>query len=172
VNGADEYGTTPLMLACSANSETGIVRLLLRSGAEVNVLDDYRYSALMYAIYNDNAGESVPLLLKAGARTNVTGNDGYTPLIMAAYFGQADLVSVFLKTGVPINTVDDNGKSSLIHACEQGEDTAIIKQLLAAGADTSLIDETGGTAYSYASNNMYLEDDSILDRLESPLMAL
>lgn len=69
-NLSDSFGRTLLMIACK-NGDVKKVDLLIKSGANVNLVDNDGWSSLMYAVrYQENI-EIVNLLIKANAKINV-----------------------------------------------------------------------------------------------------
>src|SRR5215472_11423934 len=68
VNTADEYGETPLTLACGVGNAV-LVRRLIEAGAEVNAARWDGTTALMIAANSGNA-EAVRLLIERGAKVN------------------------------------------------------------------------------------------------------
>ncbi|KAF0302941.1 Ankyrin repeat and SOCS box protein 8 [Amphibalanus amphitrite] len=84
---------TALHYACTAGDEP-MVEVLLRFGANANLLDDKRRSAL-HAAAEAGAAGCVRLLVQHGARVNVTDLEGVTPLDLAHCTAcQRDLVDV------------------------------------------------------------------------------
>jgi len=73
-----EDNVTPLMLAV-INESTEITQLLIRNGADLNVMDDSGRTALDYAARDANT-DLMEILLSAGADPNLEGSDGQTPL--------------------------------------------------------------------------------------------
>ena len=65
LNGADQAGQTPLILAAKRGN-LDCVRKLIEAGADVNLCDQYQKSALDYAIQGGYT-EMVERLLEAGA---------------------------------------------------------------------------------------------------------
>jgi ankyrin repeat protein len=142
------------------------IQLLLKKGASLSALDDYGYSALLYAFYSPNAQELVPALIAAGADPLVVGNNGYTALMMAAQLYGVELIPSLIKARVPINAVDDEGKTALMYACINADTSKAVEYLLDAGADKTIIDEMGYTAYDYLMENSNLYDGPLASRLE------
>jgi ankyrin repeat protein len=116
-NAPDPYGDTPLMRASEDPCPVGIVRLLLAHGANVNATDQQAETALIDAAC-DQSPEVVSLLLQHGAAVNAQRQDGMTALHFAV----------------------DKSKSVRDRA-----NNAIVRQLLAYGADPNLADKDGET---------------------------
>jgi hypothetical protein len=73
-----EDKVTPLMLAV-INESSEITQLLIKNGADVNLVDDSGRTALDYASRDANT-DLMETLLSAGADPNLEGPDGQTPL--------------------------------------------------------------------------------------------
>ena len=99
-------GETPLLLACSSQSEhLNIVRLLLKKGAEINWEDEYGQTPLHRAC-NLGRVDLARLLLQTGAEVNATDSN----------LGRVDLARLLLQTGAEVNATDSNGMTPLHHA--------------------------------------------------------
>ena len=61
------------------NESTEITQLLIRNGADLNMMDDSGKTALDYAARDANT-DLMEILLSAGADPNLEGSDGQTPL--------------------------------------------------------------------------------------------
>lgn len=70
INIQDDIGHSVLMLACASDSSAGVIKLLLKNNADVNLhMKDGGYTALMFAC-TDNEVETVQLLLECGAHSH------------------------------------------------------------------------------------------------------
>ena len=106
-------GYTALMVALekklgppSANGtdRLPILRILLNSGAAVNVKDDRGITPLWLAIKNQNE-KAVQLLSARGANVNGRlGSEGYTPLMEAIKIGNLAIVEILLDKGAHTTT--------------------------------------------------------------------
>ena len=83
-NGAN--GLTALSLACRRGSSK-CVDLLLKAGADVNIISDYDSTALMEAATYDHL-ECVQLLIRSGADVNFRGSTSPTLNRAASYANQ------------------------------------------------------------------------------------
>lgn len=87
--------------------------------------------------------KKVKELIKAGADVN-------GPLIDAVVYNKADTVKLLIKAGADVNEKDDEGKTALMYAYEEGH-LDIVKLLIKSGADINAKDNDGETALMFAS---------------------
>jgi len=81
INGRDENGETPLMLAADSSPE--IVSLLLNYNADLNARDGFGYTSLLKTIAYSRM-DILHLLLAKGASILDQGHDGINSLMIAA----------------------------------------------------------------------------------------
>lgn len=83
-------------------------------------------------------------------RAEAAGSLGLAgPLLQAARTGDLQQLERLLQQGAPVNAADSAGRTPLILAVMQGH-TAVVQRLLAAGANTALIDKDGLNALQHA----------------------
>ncbi|GHU35289.1 hypothetical protein AGMMS50256_30230 [Betaproteobacteria bacterium] len=122
-----------------------IVEILVRAGADVNVVDKQGVPPLMLAALGKSpkAPELVALLIEAGADVNAASKkEGMTPLMAAAVFGKdetpraAEIVEQLLDAGARPDTRDKKGKTVLDYARESGSlaDSKALERLQGAPA--------------------------------------
>jgi len=132
------------------------VRLLLDSGADIEVTDEYRGPPLI-----DAAGGAqtnvVLLLLNRGANLHARDKYGHTALIAAscecavATMNSAyDVVKALIEKGSDVNAHSNDGTTALMNAAGGFGGSAIVKLLLDHGADPRTRDSKGNTALKYA----------------------
>jgi hypothetical protein len=83
---------TPLILAV-ANSNLEVIKILLKSGANVDTSDEDETTPLMWAVSYSNY-ETVKLLLEAGADIEADNADGETALSRAQEQNRTDIVEL------------------------------------------------------------------------------
>jgi len=123
VNARDYNGQTALMKAAS-EGQTERVRALIEKGADINT----KYASVETALTNAASGghvETVKLLLDCGA----TGGD--TALVFAARDSQREVVKLLIERGIPLDGMDNNCRTALGWAIENG-DTETVELLTAA----------------------------------------
>jgi ankyrin repeat protein len=112
IEARDNSGFTALMFSVMADSNNEeVVKLLLDSGAKVNVTDDSNNTPLHWAGFKGQAG-AAELLIKAGADVNSIGS-GESPLHTAAVRGKWKVVEVLLKHGANVNALNYLGHTPL-----------------------------------------------------------
>lgn len=109
-----------------------------------------------------------PAPLVAAARSRELGTNKAvarpTAFFEAARTGQVATIDTWLKNGVPVNTRDNNGDTALMIAVAH-QQVAVVKKLLAMGADPSLINRHGQTAMELARG---LQRPDLVEMLHPP----
>lgn len=98
----------------------------------------------------DNDVDWLQELIIAGEDLEESDIDGSTALQFAVTWENMEAVEVLLASGADVNTVDDWGFTPLLNATFVGASADMIELLLTYGADPSIEDEDGLTAYDYA----------------------
>jgi ankyrin repeat protein len=153
VDARDQRGSTLLMHAAAIGSPEA-VKLLLESGAQVNVKSDLEATALILGAGNP---EKARMLVEKGADVNAHSRLGRTPLMIAAGCdGCSAAVKVLLDKGADPNAKDKEGNTALT-AAAWADNHESVKLLLAKGADADAADGDGYTPLSSAASNCNLE---------------
>ena len=132
----DDEGNPALILA-SENGHTGIVKLLLEYGANVDHKNWGGWTALMKASERgDSKLEIIDLLLTHDAQVDLQSNKGYTALMVAAQNSQAKVATKLVEENGAIVGLKQNhtSRTALMEASESGS-IDIVKLLLDHGAD-------------------------------------
>jgi ankyrin repeat protein len=134
---------TPLAFA-SMNGDLDNVNLLLRRGAEPSA------EALSEAV-TFNHPDVVQALITRGADVGITESSGINLLHWATITNRPAVIPILVKAGVPLNDLDDFGYTPLMYAATiDFGDTAVLKELLKAGADRNIRNESRRTALEQA----------------------
>ncbi|XP_028270652.1 ankyrin repeat domain 34Bb [Parambassis ranga] len=103
INESNEYGETPLMVACKTRHTDSqsvpkhkMVRYLLENGADPNIQDKTGKTALMHACLEQTGAEILSLLLSSGADPTLEDHAGLSALVYAVNSGNRDILSVLL----------------------------------------------------------------------------
>ena len=92
-------------------------------------------------------------LLAKGANPNIRDKAGNSPLILSAQLGFPEGIDVLIGSRADVNLANDSGETALIIAVQR-RDVAVVRQLLAAGADTKRPDHIAGlSAHDYAARD-------------------
>ncbi|HKA87126.1 MAG TPA: ankyrin repeat domain-containing protein [Haliangiales bacterium] len=125
---------------------------LVDRGADPRAATPGGYTAL-HAAAKANATANARLLLARGADPNARDGHGRTPLMWAAQMGSDDIVALLLARGADANVGESfSGTTALMQAAASDRaDEAIVRALLAAGANVRLVDDEGLSALAWAS---------------------
>lgn len=160
---------TVLIAAARGGHET-TVKWLLEKGVAVDSANDMGKTALMAAALRGHTG-TVKALLTGGARVDVVDAMGNNALILAGTGvlykggGSAETVRLLLAHGADVNSSNNDGLTALIKAASRGN-TSVVKELLSAGADTTVKifagQNKGETAMSMALRDNHQETAQLL----------
>lgn len=152
VGARDAQGRTALLVATHAN-RVEAARLLIAAGADVNAKDAIDDSPYLYAAA-EGRNEILRMTLAAGADLKSTNRYGGTGLIPAAHHGHLETVRILLATRIDKDHVNRLGWTALLEAVILGDGgptyTAIVRELLAAGANANIADRDGVTPLAHA----------------------
>lgn len=146
VNGIDDNGFTPLMMAASED-QPEIAQLLIDKGAKVNFVNEQGWTALTEAA-DEGAYATAKVLLNAGADAHLKIKNAASPIRMAASEGHADILQLLIDKGGKLSSITE-GQPPLHAAAEEGQ-LDVVKMLLGMNADLSQVDESGRTPLMYA----------------------
>jgi ankyrin repeat protein len=200
----DGGALTPLIIAARSN-DIESVKILLAAGADVNQVSGYGWSALLVATQN-RYYKLGAFLLDHGADPNLANKGGWVPLYLATDnrniesgdypvrkgdMDHLDFIKLLLDKGAKVNArvkdstetrtvftnqwLDENGATAFLRASQSG-DLALMKLLLAHGADPKIATALGVTALQVAAGIGWVEgityEWSPKDTLEAVRMLL
>jgi ankyrin repeat protein len=200
----DGGALTPLVIAARSN-DIESVRILLAAGADVNQVTGYGWSPLLVATQN-RYYKLGAYLLDHGGDPNLANKGGWVPLYLATDnrniesgdypvrkgdMDHLDFIKLLLDKGAKVNArvkdstetrtvftnqwLDENGATAFLRASQSG-DLALMKLLLAHGADPKIATVLGVTALQVAAGIGWVEgityEWSQKDTLEAVRMLL
>jgi uncharacterized protein len=181
----DGGALTPLVYAVRSN-DVESVKVLLAAGADVNQVTGYGWSPLLVATQN-RYYQLGAFLLDHGADPNLANKGAWTPLYLATDnrniengdypvrkgdMDHLDFIKLLLDKGANVNAqvkdstetrtvftnqwLDENGATAFLRASQSG-DLALMKLLLARGADPKIATVLGVTALQVAAGIGWVE---------------
>ncbi len=158
INARDSHGRTPLMVAAYAGHRA-TAKALIAAGANINALDYQRYDLLtIVSVLNDLDMVKLAFASGADAKLITSPYDG-TALIAAAHLGHVEVVRALIKGNSPLDHVNNLGWTALIEAIVLRDGgprhTAIVGDLIKAGANLDLADGQGNTPLALAHQHGY-----------------
>ena len=106
----------PLICIASRNGHLDTLKLLLRSGAQVNLIAEDRGSNALFDSALGRNKDIVEVLIEAGADMNIQSKDGQTALVVVVGTGDEDIVEMLVKAGANPDIKDALGVSARKYA--------------------------------------------------------
>uniref|UniRef100_A0A2K5TX57 Uncharacterized protein n=1 Tax=Macaca fascicularis TaxID=9541 RepID=A0A2K5TX57_MACFA len=144
----DRECRTPLIKAVQLRQEV-CATILLKNGADPNIMDFFGRTALHYAVYNEDTS-MIETLLFYGTDIEECSKYEYQPLLLAVSRAKVNMVEFLLKKNANVNAVDFLNRSALILAVTLGEKDIVILLLKQHNIDVFSRDAYGKTAEDYA----------------------
>jgi len=139
VNCVDLDDRTPLYWAASHGYDD-VIKVLLDNGASVHA-GDYSGATPLHAASSNSHIKAMRVLLNGGADANSKNAYGVTPLEWAV--GDVEAVELLLAAGARVNEVNALGSTPLLAAAALRH-SSVVKLLLAAGADATVVEHNTG----------------------------
>lgn len=139
-----------------------IARLLIGAGADVNALDEGSGEAALHRLMSSgSATQTLAVFLKNGARIDMPSSTGATPLMLAIEGASLHEITNLLSAGADPNARHDrDARTPLMIAAALGQaDT--VRELLQAGANARLFDNSGHSAIYYAQTNLRMKEQTV-----------
>ncbi|KAF7507851.1 hypothetical protein GJ744_010015 [Endocarpon pusillum] len=143
-----------------------MVRLLLKHGADPNVMSKSGESVLYFAVNTGNPAV-VSLLITGGAAVNACDGEGRTPLHEAACLQSTEIVAMLLSNDAQVQVCDADGNTPL-HLAAKRSSLPVVQQLVQAGSIVHQLNKHGFSALHFAAQSDHSEIVSYLqDELRS-----
>lgn len=156
-NTMDPTGTSGLMLALKESAFKVVQVLLGHPRIKVEVRNAADESPLMLAALKGNK-ELCRLMIQKGGDVN---KPGWTPLHYAATHGHLEVLNLLLEENAYIDAASPNNTTPLMMAAHYGTPSAV-KLLLEAGADPTLKNDLGLSAFDFAVRAKRMESADII----------
>ncbi|HNX77244.1 MAG TPA: ankyrin repeat domain-containing protein [Candidatus Rifleibacterium sp.] len=155
VNEGDKNGRTALMAFSENCQDVELIKALIDKGAKLETRDKEKNTALILAASQNRNPEIAATLIEKGADLNAANRLGRTPFLAAVERGNTAAITMLINKGAKINALTSKEETALHLAvnnshkdCEQ-----LVKDLLDAGVDATLMDDECRTAYDIAEYN-------------------
>ena len=154
-NAPDAEGWRPIHVAIgqigsgrSPDLIANVVALLIEYGADVNAWDVHHNETPILSASVQGGSTVARLLLEAGADPNVRNQVGDSPLRLGVWAQDVDLVALLLRFGADktINEFGGDFAWTALGIAAHLFNVRMIRLLLEAGADPTVIDDLGRTA--------------------------
>ncbi len=151
---------SPLMLA-AANGHVNLIERLLQQKCDPNAQDTDGATSLIYAARLGQTA-TVQALIKGGANINTADSHKRTALLYAAMNGWSQTVDVLLANRADVHAKDKQGATALLLTARYNGDKTIVSRLLKSGADASVKDNNGKSAFALAQSRGYKDAAGLL----------
>jgi ankyrin repeat protein len=162
INSRNINGVTPIHFASANHSDLDVFKLLINNGANIKSRTKAGEDVLIGASYNENPEILNYILTKKEFDINKKYEHNRTVLShILKNYGKLKNIRTIINAGAEINIKEKaEGKTPLMVAAAESN-PEIIKFLLSQGADGSIKDSNGKTAFDYAEDNYLLEDTEV-----------
>ncbi|XP_046655006.1 ankyrin-2-like, partial [Daphnia pulicaria] len=168
IDGRDENGDTPLILAIRADNMKTVVYLLER-GADPTIRNKKGYTPFHLSADSDR-DSYIPNLLLANDKVDInetTSYCGLTALHLAIIHSNLTLAYFLLGRRANPNVADENGATPLHWAARDAKDMNIVELLLEhEDLDVNCLDNEGRSALDYATMNTHGHGERIANLLK------
>lgn len=164
INVRNKLNQSPLSIALIAMHHDKNVKLLIRLGANINIIDSFTSTPVLSlaCMYYTNIN-IIRMLIKCKLDINQIDPSNNTPLLHACKTQMnSKIIKLLLKSGADINILNKKNQSALIIACQHNSNINNIKVLLKSNADVNIIDNQGMTALLHLLTKEEIKDNDLL----------
>ncbi|KAF8570528.1 hypothetical protein P879_01383 [Paragonimus westermani] len=140
---------TPLHRAAATGNYEAI-KVLLDLGQSPNTRDQYDLTPLYYAVINDTIALCAERLLYDHSILGTTDEAGLQEIHQACRFGRVQHLETLIAYGADINSQTSKNGNTPLHICAFTGQEACARLLLFRGAERTLVNRAGQTAYQQA----------------------
>jgi uncharacterized protein len=176
INAQNNFGATPLhYVALRKDSGKNVALLLLKNSASLEITTNLGHTPLHIACERYKL-DLVQVYLDHKARPECLDRNNNTPLhILLMSPGRdtiaKDILDVFLKTGVRINSKNNEGNDPLLLACAKGY-TKVCQLLLQNGGNPRVVNDMGNTVVHQCAASGHSELVEMLLDLAIPFISI
>ena len=124
------------------------MKYLLSKGAKVNIKESHQLTPLLFAAVGGQSNKAIyDLLLKNGASITDTNNEGASALLLLLpNLTDLKAANYFVKKGLKLEAVDNNGNNAIYYAATKGN-KKVIDELIKKGIDVKAVNKKGENAF-------------------------
>ncbi len=153
LNEKNNFGVTPLMIACSNNSNPFIIELLIKNGADISERDCEGDDALLWAMKNPN-DEIIKTLIEHGANIHTKNRTGENILTKAIRnSANIEIINYLLSLGIDLNEKDLQGMPAIVYAAYYHPNPEIIELLVQKGTNINYLTDKKENVLIFAARN-------------------
>lgn len=144
----EPFGELTDLEFAAAHGRIGIIKILLKAGADVNAKSHWWKSTPLMTATSNGQAEAVQFLINSGANMEAKDWLGRTCLFNAVESRHEKIMRVLIDSGADVNASDDWGITPLMCAAV-GKSIESVKILLAASADVNSTGTDGNTVLDH-----------------------
>ncbi|MCQ2610180.1 MAG: ankyrin repeat domain-containing protein [Treponema sp.] len=158
VNAKDPQGYSCIMLCLRYSKNPQMLQLLLDNNADLLAKDNFGISTISIAAAFCQNKDVLSVYLAAADKAGISIYTGFITALKEAR--ELEIINEFMPYVKKINALY-NGKTPLMYAASNYQDTKVLKMLLEKGSDPNIISSEKKNAFSYAKENPKLVHDGI-----------
>ncbi|MBQ7652472.1 MAG: ankyrin repeat domain-containing protein, partial [Victivallales bacterium] len=174
----DNNNNIPLLHWAVSFLPASFIKLLLKAGADLNIMDNKSRSAVFHVVDNEFSLEVLSVLLDAGTNPNAQDRNKDTPLIVFCRSCAApQAMKRLIMAGADVNLANRKDLTPLHALCMSTDESSLkfaenLQPLLDEGASVNAQDYYGNTPLHYAAQYQNNHNLSLFISKASPLLEL